>query len=526
MKLVSVETPEKSVCKMTFSASPEELEAASNAVYERTRASYTIRGFKKGEADRAQIEADRGEHTFWYDAINDLMDKDVPALYDAAMAEHGFVAVDNPVYDLVSVKKDEGFVATATVALQPELNLTKTTGFTAECVTPEVTDKEIDNVLERRRAAAAELVPHKGPAVKGNIVHIDYEGLLEGKPFQGGTAKNQAVQLGSGRMIPGFEEGILGHKAGEEFEIFVTFPNRYHAKDLAGKPVVFKIKLIDVCVRQIPALNSDFAKKVANVDTMDELRAQVKQQLHDGKHAGALNRAKDQILTQLADASEGELPSVLVETTYQQQEFEDFYERIVASSTVKGLLRKDVLVLAISEDDKTSFFDGQDTYNAEFEIDESYEGNVLDVYMKNGKIFKINRLGDTQITLQNVWVESVTDGKCTFLYGNLEKTYPARTEEDIPDGAVTVATSLDADRQTEAGYETAGYVANLVFDYAGICKIERPQKVLRGKVISTGDTDIQVENIGGLTLGDYYKMYNVYEDAVDEESLSLLLGYS
>ena len=319
MKLVSVETPEKSVCKMTFSATAEELEAASNAVYERTRATYTIKGFQKGEADRAQIEADRGEHTFWYDAINDLMDKDVPALYDAAMAEHGFVAVDNPVYDLVSVKKDEGFVATATVALQPELNLTKTTGFTAECVTPEVTDKEIDNVLERRRAAAAELVPHKGPAVKGNIVHIDYEGLLEGKPFQGGTAKNQAVQLGSGRMIPGFEEGILGHKAGEEFEIFVTFPNRYHAKDLAGKPVVFKVKLIDVCVRQIPALNSDFAKKVANLDTMDQLRAQVRQQLHDGKHAAALNRAKDQILTQLADASEGELPSVLVETTYQQQ---------------------------------------------------------------------------------------------------------------------------------------------------------------------------------------------------------------
>lgn len=119
MKLVSVETPEKSVCKMTFSASAEELEAASNAVYERTRATYTIKGFAKGEADRAQIEADRGEHTFWYDAINDLMDKDVPALYDAAMAEHGFYAVDEPVYDLVSVKKDEGFVATATTALQP-----------------------------------------------------------------------------------------------------------------------------------------------------------------------------------------------------------------------------------------------------------------------------------------------------------------------------------------------------------------------------------------------------------------------
>ena len=319
MKLVSVETPEKSVCKMTFSATAEELETASNAVYERTRASYTIKGFAKGEADRAQIEADRGEHTFWYDAINDLMDRDVPALYEAAMAEHGFKAVDEPSYDLVSVKKDEGFVATATVALQPELNLTQTTGFHVECVTPTVTDKEIDAVLERRRNAAAELVPHKGPAVKGNVVHMDFEGLLDGVAFQGGTAQNQSVQLGSGRMIPGFEEGILGHKAGEEFEIFVTFPNRYHAKDLAGKPVVFKVKLIDVCVRQIPALNSDFAKKVANLDTMDQLRAQIRQQLHDGKHAAALNRAKDQILTQLADASEGELPSVLVETTYQQQ---------------------------------------------------------------------------------------------------------------------------------------------------------------------------------------------------------------
>ena len=274
MKLVSVETPEKSVCKMTFSASAEELEAASNAVYERTRATYTIKGFAKGEADRAQIEADRGEHTFWYDAINDLMDKDVPALYNAAMAEHGFHAVDEPVYDLVSVKKDEGFVATATTALQPELNLTQTTGFKTECVTPEVTDKEIDAVLE---------------------------------------------QLGSGRMIPGFEEGILGHKGGEEFDIFVTFPARYHVKDLAGKPVVFKIKLHDVCVRQLPALNSDFAKKAANVDTMDEFRAQIRQQLHDNKHAAALNRAKDAILTQLAAAAEGELPSVLVESAYQQE---------------------------------------------------------------------------------------------------------------------------------------------------------------------------------------------------------------
>ena len=319
MKLVSVETPEKSVCKMTFSATAEELETASNAVYERTRASYTIKGFQKGEADRAQIEADRGEHTFWYDAINDLMDQDVPALYEAALKEHGFEPVDDPTYDLVSVKKDEGFVATATVALQPELKLTKITGFTADCVTPEVTEKEIDSVLERRQRAAAELVPHKGPAVKGNVVHMDFEGFQDGVAFKGGKAENQRVQLGSGRMIPGFEDGILGHKAGDEFEINVTFPKNYPNKELAGKPAVFKIKLHDVCVRQLPALNSDFAKKVGNVDTMEEYRAQVKKQLYDGRHGGALNHAKDLILGQLAEAAEGDLPSVLVENTYQQQ---------------------------------------------------------------------------------------------------------------------------------------------------------------------------------------------------------------
>ena len=117
----------------------------------------------------------------------------------------------------------------------------------------------------------------------------------------------------------GFEDGILGHKAGDEFDIHVTFPERYHAKDLAGKAVVFKIKLHDVCVRQLPSMNSDFAKKVGGVDTMEEFREKVRKQLYDGRHGGALNRAKDQVLAKLADAAEGELPSVLVESTYQQE---------------------------------------------------------------------------------------------------------------------------------------------------------------------------------------------------------------
>ena len=138
---------------------------------------------------------------------------------------------------------------------------------------------------------------------------MDFEGLLDGVAFQGGTAQNQSVQLGSGRMIPGFEDGILGHKAGDEFDIHVTFPERYHAKDLAGKAVVFKIKLHDVCVRQLPSMNSDFAKKVGGVDTMEEFREKVRKQLYDGRHGGALNRAKDQVLAKLADPLRASCPA-------------------------------------------------------------------------------------------------------------------------------------------------------------------------------------------------------------------------
>ncbi len=316
MKLVSVETPEKNVCKMTFSASAAELEEAAEAVYQRTRDTFTIKGFAKGQADRAQIEADRGEHIFWYDAINDLMDRDVPALYEQALTEGKLRPVDEPSYDLVSVKKEEGFVATATVPLQPTLELGKTQGFEVTCTIPPTTDKEVERVIERRRAGFAEIVPHKGPAVKGNIVHLDYTGYVDGEPFPNGSAQGQAVELGRGRMIPGFEEGILGHKAGDAFALNVTFPASYHAKDLAGKAATFKIKVIDVCIRQLPALNSDFAKKAGKVDTMEEYRAQVRSQLADRKRNMALNHARNEILMQLADAAQGDLPDILIENAY------------------------------------------------------------------------------------------------------------------------------------------------------------------------------------------------------------------
>lgn len=319
MKLEKLEYPEKYVAKMTFSATPAELEEASQAVYERTRESYTVKGFEKGQADRAAIETERGEHVFWYDAINDVMDRDVAGLIEQAVKENGLTTMGEPSYDLVSVKKDEGFVATATVSLKPELVLGTYTGFSVKAQPSAVTEKEIDRQLERNQNANAELVSHKGPAVKGNIAVIDYKGTLDGEAFAGGEAKDQKLTLGQGRMIPGFEEGILGHKAGDEFDIDVTFPANYQAKQLAGKKAVFHIVLHDVCVRQLPALNADFAKKVGKVDTMEAYRAAIREQMETGRRNSAMGHARTEILNLAGAAGEGELPSPLIEEEYNSQ---------------------------------------------------------------------------------------------------------------------------------------------------------------------------------------------------------------
>ena len=319
MKLEKLVYPEKYVVEMTFAADAAELETAAQAVYERTRGDYTVQGFEKGQADRAAIEAEKGEHVFWYDAINDVMDAQVQGLIDAAAQEHNFTFVTAPAYDLVSVNKEDGFVATATIALRPELTLTRTEGFTAKCIPVQVQEKDVDAQIERARSANVDLMPHKGPAVKGNIAVVDYQGSVDGELFEGGTNKNAEIALGAGRMIPGFEEGILGHAAGDEFDITVTFPTNYGARKLAGKEAVFHIVLHSVNVRQIPALNADFAKKVGGVDTMEEYRAKVRAELEASRHETAMKIAQVQLLDQLGEACEGELPTPLVEATYQKK---------------------------------------------------------------------------------------------------------------------------------------------------------------------------------------------------------------
>lgn len=319
MKLIRTENPERFVTVFTFAADAAELEAACQAVYERSRSNIQIEGYAQGEADRAAIEAANGETFFWYEAINDCMEREVPALLEAALAENGLEPVDEPGYELLHASKEEGFTATAAVVTEPEVTMHRYTGFTATCRPNPVSEQDVEHFIQRRRAALAELHPHQGPAVKGNIAVLTYVGFVDGKMFEGGKAAKQQIQLGAGRMIPGFEEGILGHKAGDSFEIKVTFPADYGAAALAGKEAVFQAHLDDVCVRRMPALNSDFARRAGKADSMEAYRAAVRAQLEAMRKENAMGRARTEILRLLSEELEGSLPHRLTESAFMAQ---------------------------------------------------------------------------------------------------------------------------------------------------------------------------------------------------------------
>ncbi len=230
---------------------------------------------------------------------------------------------------------------------------------------------------------------------------------------------------------------------------------------------------------------------------------------------------------QVPDTVYADVLGKLKDTEYvTKEQFDTIYENIVQAGRVKGLLRQDLFVFDLSKEDPTSFFDGHQTYTAEFDIKSSYEGSVIDVYMKNGKIFKINGLGNSVTTLQNVWVEGVEDGYCTFLYGDTEKTFLVRDDASIPKTEAPVATMSDIQSDESTNYEAQGYIADVSFDYAGVSEITALSDVVRGKVLQASDDSVQVEGMGNMTLDENFRMYNVYEDALPEDSLSLLCGYT
>ena len=307
MSLVKCEKLEHSMVELEFSVSAEDFKAAVDKAAKREGKKYTVPGFRKGKAPRHLIEKLYGAEVFHYDAINDLF----PAAYEAAAKEANVEPVSRPEADVVSSSLEEGVVLKVKVAVKPEITVKDYKGLKAVKTVQPVEESRVDGEIERMRQRNARIISREGKAEKGDTAKFDFEGFVDGVAFEGGKAENYTLELGSGQFIPGFEDQMIGHEAGEEFDVNVTFPEEYHAKELAGKEAVFKIKLHEVETKELPELDDEFAKDVSEYDTLDELKASIRKGMEEQADREAELNVENALVDQVIESMEGETPQAM-----------------------------------------------------------------------------------------------------------------------------------------------------------------------------------------------------------------------
>ncbi|KRL26964.1 cell division trigger factor [Limosilactobacillus frumenti DSM 13145] len=266
---------------LTFEIDVETIKKGLDEAFAETKKKITVPGFRKGRVPRQIFDQMYGEESLYQDALNKVL----PNAYSDAVKETKIEPVAQPQIDIKSMEKDQPWVLTATVDVKPEVKLGEYKGMEVPEQDTSVSDADVDAELDKKRQQQAELVLKEDkPAAKGDTVVIDYEGTVDGKKFDGGSADNYSLELGSGSFIPGFEDQLIGHNTGDDVEVKVTFPKDYHAKNLAGKDATFKVKMHEIKEKQLPDLDDDFAKDVdEDVDTLAELRDKTKKQLQEDK---------------------------------------------------------------------------------------------------------------------------------------------------------------------------------------------------------------------------------------------------
>ena len=309
MNLVKSEKLEKSMHELQFSVDAETFKAAIEKAYKREGKKYNVPGFRKGHAPRAVIEKMYGADIFHYDAINDLF----PEAYEAAVVESGIQPVGRPEADVVSESLEDGVVLKVTVAVKPEIKVGNYTGLMATKKVNTVDDADVEAELVRMQNRNGRIITREGKAENGDTVDMDFEGFVDGVAFEGGKAEHYSLVLGSGSFIPGFEDQLIGHEAGEEFDVNVTFPEEYQAKELAGKPAVFKIKLHEVKTKELPALDDEFAKDVSEYDTLDELKASIRKGMEEQNEKQAALAVENDLVDQVIATIEGDIPEAMYE---------------------------------------------------------------------------------------------------------------------------------------------------------------------------------------------------------------------
>ncbi|MBC2191670.1 trigger factor [Listeria sp. FSL L7-0229] len=307
---VKWEKQEGNVGKLTFEIEQEKVKEGLDRAFVKVRKTLNVPGFRKGKVPRQIFNQRFGEEALFQDALDILL----PEVYSAAIDEAGIDPVDTPQVNIESMEKGETWVLTAEVTVKPEVKLGDYKGLEVEKRETALTTEELEAELKQLQERQAELVVKEdAPAENGDTVILDFEGFKDGVAFEGGQAENHSLELGSGQFIPGFEEKLVGLKAGDEADIELTFPEEYHAEDLAGQPVVFKVKLHEIKTKEVPALDDELAKDIdEEVETLDELKEKISKRLQEAKEESVAQAKQEEIIAKAVENAEVDIPHAMV----------------------------------------------------------------------------------------------------------------------------------------------------------------------------------------------------------------------
>ncbi len=322
---LQVEKLEKNMAKLTIEVSAEEFDKAIDKAYQKNKGKINLPGFRKGKAPRQMIEKMYGVGVFYEDAANII----IPEAYSKEVSEcTDLEIVSQPEIDVVQIEKGKSFIFTAEVALKPEVELGKYTGITVEVAAPEVKDEDVEAELKKAQEEQARTIPVEDRAVAdGDMTTIDFEGFVDGVPFDGGKGTDYPLTIGSHAFIDTFEEQLIGKNIGEEVEVNVTFPEEYHAEELKGKPAMFKVTVKAIKVKELPELDDDFAQDVSDFDTLAEYKDDIRKKLTEKAEAAAKNEKEEKLIDAIIADAKMDIPEPMV-ATQQEQMIRDFAGRI------------------------------------------------------------------------------------------------------------------------------------------------------------------------------------------------------
>ena len=308
---LQVENLEKSMAKLTVTIPAADFEKAVTDSYNKNKNKYQVQGFRKGKAPQHLIEKMYGEGVFFEDAVNQIIDK----TYADALKESGVDCVSKARFDLEKIGKNEDLVYTAEVAVRPEVKLGQYKNVQIEKTPAEVTDADVDAEIAKQQEQNARLISVEDRAAQtGDTAVIDFEGFVDGVPFEGGKGEDFSLELGSHSFIDTFEDQIVGHKTGDAFDVNVTFPEKYQAAELAGKPAVFKTAIKEIKAKELPEVDDEFASEVSEFDTVDEWKNSIREKLSADKAASAKTADENKLVAKVTEGCEVELPELMVET--------------------------------------------------------------------------------------------------------------------------------------------------------------------------------------------------------------------